>query len=218
MVQRTFRPGKHWLLLLLCLVLCPAGGCKQGAWSLWDAYVAHFIDAQGRVIDHTSGDRTTSEGEAYAMFFALADDDRATFDRLLSWTQGQSRQQRSGKPSSRVALGPRATTDNGRRSIPIRQRTPMYGWPTRFLKPAACGMSPRYANIGRRMMAQIAKVEVTNLPGFGLVLMPGPVGWQHGQTWTLNPSYMPVFVFERLAKCRPVGTVAADRPGSSAAS
>jgi len=50
------------------------------------------------------------------------------------------------------------------------------------------------------MMAQIAKVEVTNLPGFGPVLMPGPVGWQHGQTWTLNPSYMPVFVFERLGK------------------
>ena len=87
MVQRTIRPGKHWLLLLLCLALCPAGGCKQGAWPLWDAYVAHFIDAQGRVIDHTSGDRTTSEGQAYAMFFALADNDRATFDRVLSWTQ-----------------------------------------------------------------------------------------------------------------------------------
>jgi endo-1,4-beta-D-glucanase Y len=32
------------------------------------------------------------------------------------------------------------------------------------------------------------------------MLMPGPTGFQHNQTWTLNPSYMPVFLFERLAR------------------
>ncbi len=64
---------------------------------------------------------------------------------------------------------------------------------------------PAYADTGRKMMAQIAKAEVTNLPGFGPVLMPGPVGWQHDQTWTLNPCYMPVFVFQRLGKVDPAG-------------
>src|ERR1039458_3509088 len=81
------RLGKHSLLIVLILALCPAGGCKEGSWTLWHAYQARFIDAQGRVIDHTSGDRTTSEGQAYALFFALADNDRSTFDRILAWTQ-----------------------------------------------------------------------------------------------------------------------------------
>ena len=83
----TWRPGKHWLLMAVLLGLCPAGGCKEGTWSLWSAYSARFIDGQGRVIDRSSGDRTTSEGQAYAMFFALVGNDRASFDRLLEWTQ-----------------------------------------------------------------------------------------------------------------------------------
>jgi endo-1,4-beta-D-glucanase Y len=38
---------------------------------------------------------------------------------------------------------------------------------------------PVYANLGRQMMAQIAKTEVADLPGFGLMLLPGPTGFQH---------------------------------------
>jgi endoglucanase len=55
------------------------------------------------------------------------------------------------------------------------------------------------------MMAQIAKSEVADLPGFGLMLMPGPIGDQHGQVWTLNPSYLPLFIFDRLATIDPSG-------------
>jgi endo-1,4-beta-D-glucanase Y len=86
MTHRVSLPGKRWLLIA-SLLLTGTGACKQGPWTLWNAYQSRFIDAQGRVIDHTSGDRTTSEGQAYALFFALADNDRATFDRLTNWTQ-----------------------------------------------------------------------------------------------------------------------------------
>ena len=33
---------------------------------------------------------TTSEGQSYALFFALVNDDRETFARLLDWTGGSS--------------------------------------------------------------------------------------------------------------------------------
>ena len=46
-----------------------------------------FIDSQGRVIDHAGQDRTTTEGEAYAMFFALVAGDRSRFDKLVEWTE-----------------------------------------------------------------------------------------------------------------------------------
>src|SRR5208282_2573859 len=82
-----FRPGKSLLLLFTLLILGATGGCKQGPWSLWDSYATRFIDAQGRVIDPQGDARTTSEGQAYAMFFALAANDRARFDQVLGWTQ-----------------------------------------------------------------------------------------------------------------------------------
>jgi endoglucanase len=60
------------------------------------------------------------------------------------------------------------------------------------------------------MMARIAQQEVADLPGFGLMLLPGPSGFQHDRgpamrTWTLNPSYLPLFLFERLAVVDPAG-------------
>jgi endoglucanase len=61
------------------------------------------------------------------------------------------------------------------------------------------------ANLGRAMLVLIVKNEVANLPGFGPMLLPGPTGFQHGDTSTLNPGYLPPFLFERLAEFDPAG-------------
>jgi endoglucanase len=64
---------------------------------------------------------------------------------------------------------------------------------------------PADTALGRNLMAQIAEREVANLPGFGPLLMPGPVGFQQKLTWTLNPGSMPLFLFQRLAAVDPAG-------------
>ena len=62
------------------------GAC--GDWSGYRAFVERFVQADGRVIDYsTPTQQTTSEGQSYALFFALVANDRATFDRLLGWTR-----------------------------------------------------------------------------------------------------------------------------------
>jgi endo-1,4-beta-D-glucanase Y len=53
---------------------------------LWEGYASFAINDQGRVIDHQGGDRTTSEGQSYGLFFALVANDRVRFDQLLKWT------------------------------------------------------------------------------------------------------------------------------------
>src|SRR5579884_3091583 len=77
----------HRASIPFLLLLAAAGVRAQKPWPLWSAYSSRFIDAQGRVIDPQGGDRTTSEGQSYAMFFALVENDRARFDKLLHWTQ-----------------------------------------------------------------------------------------------------------------------------------
>jgi len=44
--------------------------------------------------------------------------------------------------------------------------------------------NPIYDNLGRHMMAGIAKSEVVDLPGFGLMLLPGPTGFHHNLIWS----------------------------------
>jgi len=56
------------------------------------------------------------------------------------------------------------------------------------------------------MMAQFARHAVAELPGFGPMLMPGPTAlFSHKNTWTVNPSYVPLFVFQRFAAVDPSG-------------
>src|SRR5262245_51752299 len=74
-------------VVLLIVAAVVSTSCATSEWPrLWSAYQSTFLDGQIRVIDRDSGDRTTSEGQAYAMFFALVDNDRTLFDKLLRWT------------------------------------------------------------------------------------------------------------------------------------
>ena len=76
------------LLPLLAGLVSFQTGCRaEQQWPLWQHYRERFLDASGRVIDHSAGDKTTSEGQAYGMFFALVVNDRKSFDQMLRWTE-----------------------------------------------------------------------------------------------------------------------------------
>jgi len=208
------RMKKRLLLGLALVMLTVTGGCKPGPWTLWNSYAARFVDGQGRVIDPRGGGKTTSEGEAYAMFFALADNDRSAFDRLLGWTQNNLA---SGDLQTHLPSWSWGQSSTGEwKALDSNSASDADVWMAYTLVEAGrLWNQPRYSNLGRRMMAQIAKSEVVDLPGFGPMLLPGPVGFQHDRVpvvksandrfWTLNPSYLPVFVFQRLAGEDPSG-------------
>lgn len=198
------RLGKHLLVVVSLLMLSATGGCKQSPWTLWDSYSARFIDSQGRVIDPQGGARTTSEGQAYAMFFALADNDRACFDRVLTWTQANLA---NGDLQTHLPAWEWGKNKDGEwKALDPNPAADADVWMAYTLIEAGrLWKNPIYTNIGRQMMTQIASREVANLPGFGLMLLPGPIGFQHERTWTLNPSYLPLFIFQRFAVVDPAG-------------
>ncbi len=172
MSLRKSRLAKRWWLIGFLLLLSTTGGCRQGPWTLWNSYSASFIDMQGRVIDPLGAGRTTSEGEAYAMFFALASDDRATFDRLLKWTQDNLA---SGDLQTHLPAWLWGRNPDGEwKTIDPNSASDADVWMAYSLIEAGrLWKSPDYNRLGRQMMVLIAKNEVADLPGFGPMLLPG---------------------------------------------
>jgi endoglucanase len=88
---------KNSSVILFCLV--GAVGCETGNTrsageiralppilkESWNAYVQRFIQQDGRVIDHSAGAISTSEGQAYAMLRAVWIGDRDNFDKTFNW-------------------------------------------------------------------------------------------------------------------------------------
>lgn len=55
--------------------------------SSWELYKKKFINEDGRVIDFSQNDITTSEGQSYALLRAVWVDDKETFDLVWKWTK-----------------------------------------------------------------------------------------------------------------------------------
>lgn len=209
MALQFFQPRmRAAVALAMALMASLTAGCKQKPWTLWESYQARFVDGQGRVID-PMGSKTTSEGQSYALFFALVNNDRQSFDRLLTWTQANLA---AGDMSTHLPgwLWGRAQ-DGSWHLLDQNSASDADLWIAYSLIEAGrLWNDPVYTHLGRRMMTMIAQREVANLPGFGYMLLPGPVGYEHQRsatlkTWMLNPSYLPLFLFDRLAAVDPGG-------------
>ncbi len=64
----------------------PLGGALKSP-RFWQSYKARFVTVQGRVIDTGNAMISHSEGQGYAMLFAVAANDRESFDRIWGWTR-----------------------------------------------------------------------------------------------------------------------------------
>jgi len=197
--------SRRILLVPFLFLVGATGGCKRGPWTLWNAYATRFIDEQGRVIDPQGGNRTTSEGQSYALFFSLADNDRARFDQVLKWTQANLAGGNLGAHLPAWLWG--KSKEGDWKTLDANPAADSDAWIAySLLEAGRLWKNPAYASLGRQMMALVARQEVAELPGFGPMLMPGPTAlFLHKDTWTVNPSYVPLFIFQRFAAVDPAG-------------
>jgi endoglucanase len=193
------------LLVPFLFLLGGTGGCRQGPWTLWNSYASRFIDGQGRVVDPQGGGRTTSEGQSYALFFALVNNDQAHFEQVLKWTQANLAQGDLAKHLPSWLWG--KSKEGEWKTLDPNPAADSDVWIAYSLVEAGrLWNKPAYSNLGREMMGLIARQEVAELPGFGMMLVPGPTAlFTHKGTWTLNPSYVPLFIFERFSAIQPAG-------------
>lgn len=194
------------LLGVLALALVAESGCHaEQPWPLWERYTQSVLDVQGRVVDHVGGDRTTSEGQAYGLFFALVDDDRTHFDKILNWTEANLA---GGDLTLRLpAWSWGKNVDGSWKIIDPNPASDADLWLAfDLLEAGRLWREPRYEKLGTIVLSRISQTEVVEVPGLGTTLLPGPTGFHSDpNTWLLNPSYLPPQVLARLACAMPEG-------------
>jgi endoglucanase len=191
--------------VLLVLPLLFVASCNEHRWqALWNSYTAAFMDDQIRVIDRDAGDRTTSEAQAYAMFFALVTNDRSRFERLLRWT---ALNLSAGDVADRLPAWLWGRNPNGQWGIlDANAASDADVWMAyTLLEAGEAWHEPQYTSLGTSLANRIASEEVIQIAGVGPVLLPGPKGFQHGDSCRLNASYLPLQLFLRLGQLLPNG-------------
>lgn len=179
-------------------------GRAMEPWAHWESFSAHFISPDGRVIDQTDGARTTSEGQAYALFFALVANDREQFDWLLSWTQDNLAQ---GDLRTHLPGWLWGENHGDWHLLDVNAAADADLWMIyTLLEASRLWHEPSYRRLAARMAQQVIDTEVDEIPGLGPMLVPGPEGFRLDETtWRLNPSYLPIPVIRRLAGAFPRG-------------
>jgi endoglucanase len=181
------------------LVCMGTPAAAQTAWPAWDAFVKTQIQADGRVIDHTTSIyQSTSEGQSYALFFALVANDRKTFDTVLKWTADNLC---AGKLDAQLPAWQWGRKPDGSYGvIDANSAADSDAWIAYTLFEAGrLWQAPQYTTMARSVLARIRTAETADLPGLGPMLLPGPQGFALGNgVWRLNLSYMPLPLLRRF--------------------
>lgn len=173
-------------------------------WPLWERFHEGFIQDDGRVIDWTADGRTVSEGQAYALFFALIANDRDCFARILRWTNnnlagGTLRTQLPAWLWGRDA-------DKNRWGIldanPASDADLFIAYA--LFEAARLWQVPAYEDTAQALLDQIRQRE-TMRSFDSAVLLPGPAGFVAEDAVRLNPSYVPPFQLHYLSERDPDG-------------
>ena len=177
-----------------------ARACPPVDWPEWTRFKTAFMSDDGRVIDHSEADlRTVSEGQAYAMTFALIANDRAAFDKIVDWTINNLAQ---GDLTAHLPAWLWGKKDDGQWGVlDSNPASDADMWIAYALAEAGRLWNVRrYTALGALVARRIAAEETDFVPGLGRTLLPAPVGFHpEKDLWRLNPSYVPMQVVRRLA-------------------
>lgn len=212
-------PGlTRWLAAGALACACAAAVPAQAAtcaWSDWDNFRRTLLSADGRVIDASTDDKVTvSEGQAYGLFFALVANDRATFDKLLAWTENNLAQGDliAHLPAWIWGRIPADKAKDGKETwgvIDTNSASDADLWMAyTLLEAGRLWNERRFTALGTLMARRIVREETASMRGLGRTVLPGPVGFALADgRWRVNPSYVPLQVMRRLARLLP------DEPG-----
>ncbi len=188
----TLRPLVQRVLGLaaMCLAL---NACAADA--DWETFKQGFLEADGRIVDTGQGRISHSEGQGFAMLFAVHYADRAAFDRLWLWTR-QNLQVRDDALLAWKWQPQGGVTDRNNAA----DGDIFVAWA--LLRAAEKWRQPEYAAAGTRIAADIRRKSLRRV-AHGLVLVPGLEGFDKPEGLTINLSYWVFPALRELARADP---------------
>jgi len=183
-----------------------AQGCESMTWPLWSSFKENFILPDGRVVAGTAPQfQSFSEGQSYAMVFALIANDPITFDLLWRWSIVNLA---NNDIDLRLPAWTWGKADDGTWKILDENSASdadlWYAYA--LLEAGRLWSRSDYIADANKILRLVEKKSIANLPGLGKMLLPGPLGFTLSATqWQLNPSYLPISLLRRLALNNPKG-------------
>jgi endoglucanase len=165
----------------------------------WRQYKARFIASDGRVIDTGNNGISHSEGQGWGLLFAEAFGDRATFDKLWSWTRETLQHKDDAlfswkwDPRKRNPIADLNDAADGDITIAWALARAGQRW-----------HAPSYTTAAERIVADIRRTLFCTVQG-RLALLPGRAGFRRGNKTVINLSYYvyPAFLtFARIDSAR----------------
>lgn len=154
---------RGWITMIVMLTAINAQAACS--WPAWEQFKKDYISQQGRVIDPGDARKiTTSEGQSYAMFFALAANDRPAFAQLFNWTQNNLAQ---GSLREHLPAWLWGQKDPDTWSV-LDSNSASDGdiWMAwSLLEAGRLWKETRYTEVGTALLKRIAREEVVNVPG-----------------------------------------------------
>jgi endoglucanase len=169
-------------------------------WPEWQAFKRLYLSADGRVVDaSTPQSLTVSEGQAYAMNFALIANDPEDFAKALNWTRDNLT---GGNLERTLPAWKWGRGEDGKWTVLDRNSAADADlWMAYALTQAGALWHNRdYTRLGAAMSQLILREEIALAPGLGATVLPGPQGFVTQGTWRLSASYVPLQVIRSFQR------------------
>jgi endo-1,4-beta-D-glucanase Y len=164
---------------MLAMVL--ATGDARAADPDWELFRQSFVEASGRVVDSGQDRISHSEGQGFAMLFAVHYDDRASFERLWQWAQRNLQVRDDALLAWRWEPERGVTDRNDAADGDILVAAAL-------VRGGEKWKSPEHVAAGKRI-AQDVRTKLLRRTAHGLVLLPGLEGFEKPEGTTINLSY-----------------------------
>jgi endo-1,4-beta-D-glucanase Y len=163
--------------------------------SVWTTYKDKFLASEGRIIDTDNLKVSHSEGQGYGMLLAEAERDRATFEQLWQWTV-----RNLARPNDHL-FGWRWTPSNDGGSV--------HDWNNAtdgdlLIAWALSRAGQRWRNQewldAAKRIANDVRDKLIRESNYGLLLLPGEIGFEKPEGCIVNLSYWIFPAFRALSK------------------
>ncbi|MDH4226925.1 MAG: glycosyl hydrolase family 8 [Deltaproteobacteria bacterium] len=177
----------------LLIAAVPNASAKE---SRWERYKNGFITVDGRTIDYGQGHISHSEGQGYAMFLAVANNDKKTFETLWKWTQDNLMVREDN-----LFAWEWGRREDGTWSVIDKNNATdgdiMIAYA--LIRASAKWKTPEYLDSAKKIIADIRKLLVYERHG-RTFLLPSVFGFVKDGSVMLNPSYAILPAYRAFSK------------------